>query len=545
MTENIDSEPSGTDERPTTAASRRTFLKGTGAVAATAAVGSGRVLADTSSTGNRIVGYYPGWASDTLPPSEVPYDKITHLNFAFLEPQSDGTVVLSDSSDDQTLNDLSNYNDASTTMSLSISGGWYPQEYSDAASTTENRQRFAQTAVDHLLNYGFDGIDLDWEYPDGTTRNSDPQNYELLIDAVRSELDSRVGTGAPLTIAASANPNTADDAYLDGIFEDLDFVNVMTYDFHGDWSNDTNFNAPLRSPPEDPDGQQDWNVASSMEYWATRPPAKADLVMGVPFYGRRYTNVSSANKGLFNSFDSASSVTYTEVVNDYLPNSNYADFYHHDAENPWLYSWTNDEFVAYDSLASISRKMRYVKANDFGGAMAWELTQDTTETLVTEMHREMHGDQSLATLPLRDHSLTTTDLSVREGPGTGYTRLDVAPGGTTGTVVDGPVDNDGYTWYRVEYDDGVADGWSALGNDWLTSTRFSMDHRTVTTTDLSVRDGPGTGYTYLDTAPGGTGGTVIDGPVDSDGYTWWRVDYDGGVQTGWSAQGPDWLERDY
>jgi chitinase len=544
MTDQSQSDSSRTGEQPTSA-SRRTFLKGTGAVAVTAAVGSGVVGADTSSTGNRIVGYYPGWASDKLPPSEVPYGKLTHLNFAFLTPQSDGTVVLERSSDDQTLTELSNYDDESTVMSLSISGGWYPQEYSDAAATAERRQRFAETAVDHVQTYGFDGIDLDWEYPDGTTRNGDPENFELLVEAVRNELDARMGSWTSLTIAGSASPNTAADAYRDGVFDHLDFVNVMSYDFHGDWSNDTNFNAPLRSPPEDPDGQQDWNVASSMEYWATRPPAKSDLVMGVPFYGRRYTGVAGGNAGLFESFDSSSAVAYDEIASTYESDPDYEYHFHHDAENPWLYSPADDEFVAYDDLASISRKMRYVTANDFGGAMCWELTQDTTETLVTEMHDEMHGDQSLAALAHRDHVVTTAEVWIRDGPGTSNAHVDTAPSGTTGTIVDGPVESDGYAWYEVEYDDGITNGWTALGDGWLAKCRFGAGHRAVTNVDLSVRDGAGTSATQLDTAPAGTGGTVLDGPVDADGYTWWKVDYDGGVQTGWSAQGTDWLARDY
>lgn len=132
-----------------------------------------------------------------------------------------------------------------------------------------------------------------------------------------------------------------------------------------------------------------------------------------------------------------------------------------------------------------------------------------------------------------DSAVTSTALSVRDGPGTSYTKVDTAPEGTSGVVTDGPLDRDGYRWYKIAYDDGVTDGWSA--GEWLPYSRF--DHWTDATTrvDLSVRDGPGTSATQIDTAPAGTTGTVIDGPVDSDGYRWWKLDYDGGVSTGWSA----------
>ena len=114
-------------------ASRRTFLKGTGALAAAGTLGSFEAEAHGGYP-DRVVGYYPSWAGD-YGPGDVPYDKITHLNFAFLEPQSDGTVVLGSSSDDSLLQELATYDDENTVFQLSISGGWYPQEFSDAAAT--------------------------------------------------------------------------------------------------------------------------------------------------------------------------------------------------------------------------------------------------------------------------------------------------------------------------------------------------------------------------------------------------------------------------
>ena len=519
-------------EESSAAPSRRTFLKSTGALAAAGTLGSVPVEAHGDYP-NRVVGYYPSWAGD-YGPEDVPFDKITHLNFAFLEPQSDGTVVLGSSSDDSLLKDLATYDGENTVFQLSISGGWYPQEFSDAAATAENRQRFARTAVDHVVNYGFDGLDIDWEYPDGTTRADDPHNFTLLLEAVRNELDERLGAWTHLTMAGSPNPSIIDDAYEVGTISNyLDHVNVMTYDYHGDWSNDTNFNAPLHSPSEDPDGQQNWNASNHMNYWASKPIAKDKLVMGMPFYGRSYSGVSSTDEGLFNAFDSSTSETFYNIRQNIEPQSDYEYHWHHDAKVPWLYSAAENTFIAYDDEASISNKCRFVTDNGFGGVMCWEFSQDASNTLVSRMHHEMHAGYANTKFDLQEHSVTTGEVWVRDGPGTSHNHVDTAPGGTTGTVTDGPIDSDGYTWYEIEYDDGVTNGWSAASA--LASAKFDANHPTVTNADVWVRDGPGTSSNHIDTAPQGTGGTILDGPVDSDGYTWWKVDYDGGVSTGWSA----------
>ena len=501
----------------------------------TAGIGAGKVAAGGDSP-SRVVGYYASWASG-YDPDDVPFDRLTHLNYAFLEPQSDGTVVLGNPNNDSLIQDLAASSDGDTELQFSISGGWYPQEFSDAASTWSNRQRFAETAVDHVINYGFDGIDLDWEYPDGTTRDSDPDNFELLVEAVRNELDSRVGTDAPLTIAASANPNTSDDAYNDGIFQYLDHVNVMTYDFNGDWSSETNFNAPFETPEDDPNWGE-WSASNTMDYWAGRV-ANEDLVMGMPFYGYSFTNVSSTNDGLYQSFDSAPSETYYNIENNIKPQSHYDYFWHDEAQVPWVYSSQDGIFISYDDESSVQNKCDFVNANGFGGVMCWELSQDASNTLITVMHDAMHGDDSDGKFGYDDRTVTTADLSVRDGPGTSHTRLDVAPEGTTGRVVGGPETADGYTWWEIEYEDGVQNGWSA--ENWLEHSRFKVGDRCVTTDLVWVRDGPGRSYNHIDDAPSDSYGTIIDGPVESDDFQWWRIDWDGNVLTGWTAQGESWL----
>ena len=377
------------DEKLLAGTSRRSFLVGTGIAATAALVGTGQ--AGAAHGDKHVICYYPRWAdSEGYPASDIPFDTITALNWAFLRPESDGTVVLGDSDPDD-IQAVKNHSDGETDLLFSISGGWYPQEFSDAASTAGNRQQFAETAVDHVLDFGFDGIDLDWEYPDGTTHEDDPENFELLVEALRNELDARVGTDALLTLAASPNPTTADVAYRDGVLDDLDYVHVMTYDYHGDWDDHTNFNAPLHAGPDSPTGT-DWNVASHMNYWASRPIANEDLVLGIPFYGRSFDSVdSAANDGLYQGYGDESAVTYETIVDDYLSGPHYDYFWHDDAEVPWLFrSRGQREFVSYDDPDSVATKMQFVLDEGFGGAFCWELSQDPTDTLIDVMHDELH-----------------------------------------------------------------------------------------------------------------------------------------------------------
>ena len=78
------------------------------------------------------------------------------------------------------------------------------------------------------------------------------------------------------------------------------------------------------------------------------------------------------------------------------------------------------------------------------------------------------------------------------------------------------------------------------------ATHVGVDDPVVSTVDLNVRDGPGTDYDVIADADQWTGGEIVDGPTESDGYTWWKVqwneDDDNGDVTGWSAEGDAWID---
>lgn len=132
---------------------------------------------------------------------------------------------------------------------------------------------------------------------------------------------------------------------------------------------------------------------------------------------------------------------------------------------------------------------------------------------------------------------TTADLSVRAGAGVYQERITVVPAGSAGYVRGGPVEADGYTWYKVGYNAGY-EGWSAA--PWLSSapldtTKFDIGQRVHATTALNVRAYAGLDYDVAATVGADTGGWVKNGIITSDGYTWWDIAWDDGSR-GWSVQ---------
>jgi len=163
---------------------------------------------------------------------------------------------------------------------------------------------------------------------------------------------------------------------------------------------------------------------------------------------------------------------------------------------------------------------------------------------------------------LGERVVTTNNLNVRSEPGTGSQIITTEAAGETGMITTGPTYQEDYWWWQVSFDDGFS-GWSA--ENWLDSapeyeeqepayeepsyeeeedeglaySKFVIGERVRVTSGLNVRTNPGTSGSKISTMAAGSTGTVLEGPISADGYTWWRISYADGT-TGWSAD--DWLE---
>lgn len=344
------------------------------------------------SPGHNIVGYYMGWSRyKGLALENINTSKITHLNYAFANITDDLNIAFADESNDlqnfESLRNLKNNNKNLRTL-ISI-GGWdYSKYFSDAALNENNREVFAQNCLNFILKHGFDGVDIDWEYPvsGGLSTNvyrvEDKQNYTLLLKTIRAKLNeqkSRDGRNYYLTATGGTGSWYLNKIEGTKVTSCIDFIFVMAYDLNGPWSEYANFNAPLYNRLDFPVPGGD--VSNGVNAYLNAGVSASKIVLGLPFYGYSYAVVNSENNGIGSKFSGASSITYDNVVANYLNNSIYTSFFDEVAKVPYIFG--NGTFISYENERSISEKATFAKNQGFSGAGAWEISFDRNAKLMS------------------------------------------------------------------------------------------------------------------------------------------------------------------
>lgn len=359
---------------------------------------------DTSYTevtsGSKVIGYYAAWARYSgFSPNNLDASKLTHINYAFANIDSNHKVVLGypdiDPSNISQLNALKvKYPHLKTIIAI---GGWsWSGRFSDVAFTESSRKAFAQSAVEFIVKYGFDGIDIDWEYPvsgglsTNIRRPEDKQNFTLLLKELREALDARGNIDQKhylLSFAGAAGEWYVNNVELSKVDNYVDYANLMTYDIHGTWDQNIGFNAPLYSDPTNIAFYKPWSVDLAVQTWLNAGFPKEKLIMGVPFYGFIYQNVPDINHGLYQTFRGGASITYGTVASYYLNKPGFQRYFHETSKAPWLYDGTS--FITYEDEESMAYKAQYIKSKGLGGAMIWELSQDPSKVLLNSLYQTL------------------------------------------------------------------------------------------------------------------------------------------------------------
>lgn len=342
--------------------------------------------------GKYIVGYYAAWTANSgFTPAQIDAARLTHINYAFANIGSDLKIALGypyiDPYNFNQLNALKKINPNLKTL-ISVGGWTWSGLFSDVALTEESRSAFAGSCVAFIKQYGFDGVDIDWEYPvsgglpTNIRRPEDKHNFTLLLQRLREELDALGaidGKHYLLTIAGGSGSYYPQNVELDLLHQYLDYACIMTYDIHGTWDVYTDFNAPLYLN-NDISPQFKWSVDSGIQAWQQAGFPIGKLMMGIPFYGYIYSSVNNYNEGLYQPFSGANSITYGQVSANFLDYPGFIRFFHPESKVPWLFN--GSVFISYDDAESIRYKTDYIMSNNMGGAMIWELSQDPSDVLL-------------------------------------------------------------------------------------------------------------------------------------------------------------------
>lgn len=203
----------------------------------------------------RVLAYV---TEDTIP-ELIAYEKLTHINYAFLLPRADGTFRdVTNPWKLKKIVEMANQNEVGVLISV---GGWgLEKEFEAIAADPAIRAVFVQNLVDYAAKYQLDGVDIDWEYP---VAGVSDQNYLALMRELRAALPERI----LLTTAVAAYGQSADGIPSEA-FEVLDFVNLMVYDL----SREAHATMEM--------------AGQSLDYWAGRGLSQEKTVLGVPFYSR-------------------------------------------------------------------------------------------------------------------------------------------------------------------------------------------------------------------------------------------------------------------
>ncbi|MGW0522031.1 glycoside hydrolase family 18 protein [Crossiella sp. NPDC003009] len=222
----------------------------------------------------------------------------------------------------------------------------------------------------------FDGIDIDWEYPNACGLSCDTSgfgSFKTLIQALRQRFGGNNLVTAAIT-ADGSNGGKIDAADYGGAAQYLDWYLPMTYDYFGAFNaqGPTAPHSPLTSYPGIP--QQGFNSDAAIQKLKSKGIPASKLLLGIGFYGRGWTGVTKKEPG--GTATGAAPGTYEAGIEDYKvlktkcpSNGTVAGTAYAHCGNQW---WS------YDTPATIRGKGSYAKTQNLGGAFFWELSGDTT-----------------------------------------------------------------------------------------------------------------------------------------------------------------------
>ena len=402
----------------------------------------------------KVVGYFPEWAYKSevqgyFDAADLQWDSLTHIQYSFAMVGTDNKIAFGDKvaaiEEDFSgmklehkgkevkldpnlpykghFNVMQQMKKQYPDVDLLISvGGWAGSRgFYEMMDTDAGINTFADSAVEFIRKYGFDGVDIDFEYPSATATSGNPddkdvseprraklnERYNVLMKTLRTKIDAASKEDNEDYILTAAV--TASSWVLGGITDNtyasyLDFLSIMSYDFHGGWNEYVENLASIYPDAADnetalmamPTLNMDWAYRF---YRGVLPPEK--ILMGIPYYTRGWENVQGGNgSGLHGKSNTPASGKYNLWGDDDdkngLPDPAGANPLWHilnlmdrdpnmklnwDPVGGVPYIWQGEDkvFLSFENEQSIDERLKYIEEKNLGGALIWVMNGDYGE----------------------------------------------------------------------------------------------------------------------------------------------------------------------
>ncbi|KAF9120622.1 hypothetical protein BG015_006033, partial [Linnemannia schmuckeri] len=333
-------------------------------------------------------------------------------------------------------------------------GGWDMDmaHYSTMVSTRENRQKFIRSAIAFVRQYGFDGLDFDWEYPADPKRGGhaeDPENFVLFLKEMREAADAEILENGHerliLSIALPGGPFHGDNFLIPKLAPHVDWFNIMAYNLHGQWESQVFCAAPLHDPASETE-YNGYSLIQAVESMAPSTVSPQKFNLGLSLSGVTFTLKDTSltspgapargpgksgcqEKGAMSYFEA---VKLVDLFGEKTGEDNFSRRVTQaprlDERSQCIYMVVDkDQWVGFDTPETFAYKVDYFRKFGFGGVSIWSMDSDTADHRLTRsIAKAINGGGPSS-------SATTDDNKVNSGNhGNGTT----SGPNSTGRIVD-------------------------------------------------------------------------------------------------------------